>query len=149
MSRALDVLSSNQEVQGRLREEVTQAFAEGDLSHDEVIALPYLDAVVREVLRLYPPVHMFLRTARVDTTLPLQFPVVGTDGRPIHEIPIRKRQNIIMGLGGTNAEERIWGPDAKIFNPDRWLKPLPESVARARVPGVYANQCVDPRSVSR
>ncbi|EIN06781.1 cytochrome P450 [Punctularia strigosozonata HHB-11173 SS5] len=141
MARALSILADHQDVQQRLREEVIDAFTEyATLTHDELMALPYLDAVIKEVLRLHPPAYMFLRTAREDTTLPLAFPVVGTDGRTIHEVPIRKRQQIIMGLGGTNSDERIWGPDAKNFKPERWLKPLPGSVAQARVPGVWANQ---------
>lgn len=44
-------------MQSRLREEVTAARKEygGDLEYDELMSLPYLDAICRETLRMYPP----------------------------------------------------------------------------------------------
>lgn len=36
-------------------------------------------------------------------------------------------------------DKLIWGEDALGWKPDRWLKPLRESVSAARVPGIYAN----------
>lgn len=38
---------------------------------DDLNSLPYLDAVVREVLRLYPPVSSTLRVATKDDVVPL------------------------------------------------------------------------------
>jgi hypothetical protein len=45
----------------------------------------------------------------------------------------------MLGLLGCNKDKLIWGDDALEWKPDRWLKPLPESVIAARIPGVYAN----------
>ena len=56
LSRALHLLSMDQERQTRLREEVTAAREErGDLDYDSLMSLPLLDAVCRETLRLFPP----------------------------------------------------------------------------------------------
>lgn len=64
LSRILHVLAENPDAQTRLREEVTEAriLAKGDVAYDELHALPFLDAVVRETLRLFPPVYMIHRT---------------------------------------------------------------------------------------
>jgi cytochrome P450 len=62
LSRILWLLASQPEAQARLRKEVSEARAEagGDLGYDELMELPYLDAVVRESLRLcvrYSSIH--------------------------------------------------------------------------------------------
>lgn len=63
LCRILHLLAQHQDVQDKLRREVTEAYAErGDLNHDELVALPYLDAVCKETLRLYPPVSFLFRT---------------------------------------------------------------------------------------
>lgn len=48
---------------------------------DELNNLHYLDHVVREVLRLYPPVTLTLREAAEDDVIPLDTPVVDTYGK--------------------------------------------------------------------
>jgi len=63
LSRTLHLLAQHQEVQEKLRREVTEARAKtGDLTYDGLVSLPYLDAVCRESLRLYPPVSYLSRT---------------------------------------------------------------------------------------
>jgi len=54
---------------------------------DELNSLPYLDAVVREVLRLHAPVGSTIRMANKDDVLPLSTPVKGKDGRLLEGIP--------------------------------------------------------------
>ena len=52
LSRVLQLLTENPAVQDKLRAELTEATANGDLNYDNLNALPYLEAVVRETLRL-------------------------------------------------------------------------------------------------
>lgn len=54
LSRLLHLLATNPTVQDKLRQEVVEARERlrGGLSYDELVALPYLDAVCRETLRL-------------------------------------------------------------------------------------------------
>ena len=54
MSRLLWALSTHQEAQDRLRDEIRQAKENygSRLNYDEIMGLPYLDAVVRETLRM-------------------------------------------------------------------------------------------------
>ena len=53
LSRSLHLLAQHPEIQENLRREITEARTEkGDLPYDELISLPYLEAIVRETLRL-------------------------------------------------------------------------------------------------
>lgn len=66
-SRVLYILSRDQEAQSRLREEVTAARKEHrDLDYDALMALPFLDAVCRETMRVYPPATHINRMYVVD-----------------------------------------------------------------------------------
>lgn len=47
------VLADHPDVQKQLRAEVVAVHAQGDLSYAELMALPLLDAVCRETLRMY------------------------------------------------------------------------------------------------
>lgn len=54
LSIIIHLLAQNQEVQDKLRKEVTAAsvtHAAGDIPYDELVDLPYLDAICRETLR--------------------------------------------------------------------------------------------------
>ena len=54
---------------------------------DQLNALPYLEGVVREALRLYAPVSAVQRIAMEDTVIPLQKPF--KDSRGIMQSSIR------------------------------------------------------------
>ncbi|EIN08093.1 cytochrome P450 [Punctularia strigosozonata HHB-11173 SS5] len=140
LARSFEMLALHQDVQQCLRDQLIATFPEDSpIDYDALSSLPYLDAVVKEVLRLHPPIHMWHRNAREDAILPLHFPAVGTDGKEIDEVPVRKGQSVLLGIAGCNRDERIWGPDAGEFNPARWMEGLPEGVSKAQVPGIYAN----------
>jgi hypothetical protein len=76
-----------------------------------------------------------------DTVVPLMFPVRGTDGAEIREVPIRENQNVIMGMGASNRNKALWGPDADEWRPERWLSSLPDALCEAKIPGVYSHLC--------
>ncbi len=54
LSIIIHLLVQHQDVQNKLREEVRAASAacSGDIPYDELVELPYLDAICRETLRL-------------------------------------------------------------------------------------------------
>ncbi|KAF9565205.1 cytochrome P450 [Agrocybe pediades] len=139
LSRVLQLLSQHKDIQEKLRREITEATEEGDLSHDQLVSLPYLDAVCRETLRLYPPVSVLVRTSRRDAVIPLSKPIKGLDGQMIHEIPVPNNTNIIVGIMAANRNPELWGEDADEWKPERWLSPLPEALSEAHLPGVYSN----------
>ncbi|KAG2040943.1 cytochrome P450 [Suillus americanus] len=120
MTWALIELSRHPDVQTRLREELL-AFG-ADPTYDQLKAnLPYLDAVVHEILRLHPAVPLFTRRAREDDVIPLSEPVCTRSGKMTDSISIAKGSSIVISIGAINRSLAIWGPDAKEFKPDRWL----------------------------
>ncbi|CAA7266959.1 unnamed protein product [Cyclocybe aegerita] len=139
LCRTIHLLSIHKDVQKRLREEIRSArdSAGGeDLSYDTFMSLPYLDAICKETLRLYPPIATFMRNARQDAILPLSAPIKGIDGTDFHEIHVPKGTDVFVSVISSNRNPQVWGPDAYEWNPERWLQPLPESVLNARIPGV-------------
>ncbi|KAG2151003.1 cytochrome P450 [Suillus bovinus] len=140
LCRTLLTLAQHQDAQYRLCEEIQQAMTElGELDYDALVNLPYLDAVCRETLRLYPPVTTATRTASDDIVLPFSHPVKGNDGTYMHEILVPKSTNVVVSILNSNRDPEIWGDDALQWKPERWLSPLPQSVIDAEIPGVYSH----------
>jgi len=139
LSHTLLALAQFPDVQVKLRKEVTAARREHeDMGYDDLMALPYLDAVVRESLRLYAPLNFLLRITQQDTVLPLGTPVKSRDGKKdIHEVALKRNTTILMNLAAVNRDPEIWGEDAELWRPERWLGRKPEDVSKVRIPGVY------------
>ncbi len=76
---ALFALAQRADVQEKLRVELLSAPTDNP-TMDELNALPYLDKVVREVMRLYSPVPLTARVATADDMVPLEIPVKDEEG---------------------------------------------------------------------
>ncbi|KAH9852154.1 cytochrome P450 [Lenzites betulinus] len=140
MARILHLLAEHPEVQETLREEVLAAKRVNDqFDYDQLHALPYLDAVCRETLRLYSPLVQTFRGATKDAVLPLSQPIRATDGTLLTTLPVPRGTNILIGILASNCNEALWGADAYEWKPERWLAPLPTAVEAAGIPGVYSN----------
>jgi len=140
LSRILHVLSLHPETQEKLRLELMDARVERrDISYDDLMKLPYLDAVCKETLRLYAPVTQLHRVPRKNSVIPLSRPVLGKDGQMIDRIHIQAGTMVVVGAAAVNRDPAIWGPDADQWIPERWLHPLPETVIDAYLPGVYSH----------
>ncbi|KIK57095.1 hypothetical protein GYMLUDRAFT_247353 [Collybiopsis luxurians FD-317 M1] len=133
----------NPEAQDKLRNEIMEAKRLNggqDLSYDELVSLPYLDAVCRETLRLYAPVSTAIgRTACQDVIIPLSKPLIGLNGMVMNEITVPKGTNVTVSILNSNRNPDLWGKDADEWKPERWLSPLPATVIDARIPGVYSH----------
>ncbi|KAF8352245.1 cytochrome P450 [Amanita rubescens] len=132
---ALFALTKRPDVQERLRVELLNVSTENP-TMDQLNALPYLDAVVRETMRLHPPVPSTLRVANQDDVIPLEKPVTDEKGN-IHEyIRVKKGQTIFIPILTVHRAVNIWGEDAAEFKPERW-----ESIPQAAhsIPGVWGN----------
>jgi cytochrome P450 len=129
---ALWLLAKNPEVQDRLREELStvhcsESFA--DLSIDEIDSLygniselPYLDKVLKETLRLVPPIHSSLRVAVQDDMIPTSQPYkIQKPGGPItvtSPITVTKGTIVHVPIEAFNLDKSVWGPDAWEFKYD-------------------------------
>ncbi|ROT36942.1 cytochrome P450 [Sodiomyces alkalinus F11] len=117
MTWAVYMLCLHPDVQSRLRAEIRAHLPSPDhhpgsdsatvTAIDIDRRLPYLSAVCSEVLRYFAPVPMTLREAAVDTSLNGQ------------KIP--KGTRIMLCPWAVNKDVSLWGDDAGVFNPDRWL----------------------------
>ncbi|OSX63042.1 hypothetical protein POSPLADRAFT_1046379 [Postia placenta MAD-698-R-SB12] len=140
LAHTLQLLAECPDVQNKLRAEILEAQGgEQEIPYDTLVDLPYLDAVCRETLRLHAPVTIVNRKTREDVVMPLSQPIRGTDGTYMSEIPVPKGTEVVVGILASNRNPALWGPDAGVWKPERWLAPLPETVNAARVPGVYSH----------
>jgi cytochrome P450 len=79
MAWALYSLTQNKDAQTKLREEALNLPTDNP-SMDDLNGLPYLDAVVRETLRLHPPVSDVQREVMKDDCIPLGKPFTDRKG---------------------------------------------------------------------
>ncbi|KAJ7268576.1 cytochrome P450 [Mycena rebaudengoi] len=133
---ALHALSQNQEVQGQLRDELLSISTDNP-TMDELNALPYLESVVRETMRVYCPVTIAARKAMADDVLPLSKPYIDRKGTAHDSLPIAKGQIIHIPILAVNTDKELWGDDATEFIPARW-EHLPDAVNS--IPGIWAHQ---------
>ncbi|KAF8824009.1 hypothetical protein HHX47_DHR9000115 [Lentinula edodes] len=142
MSRILHLLALHPKVQDKIREEIIAARKDREgsrLSYDELVGLPYLDAVCRETLRLYAPVSSVLRKSTEDTIVPLSRPVRGVDGNEVTDIFLPRATTVIISILNANRDPELWGPDVLEWKPERWLSPLPDAIMNSKMPGVYSH----------
>ncbi|KAG6332881.1 hypothetical protein ID866_6206 [Astraeus odoratus] len=122
MSWALFELARNPTIQAKLREELL-AFG-GEPTYDQLNKdLPYLDAVVHEILRLYPAGPQLIRRVEDDDVIPLSRPLRTRSGETVDNISVIRGMEVVIPLASINRSEAVWGPDAKVFRPERWLEP--------------------------
>ncbi|OJT08558.1 Docosahexaenoic acid omega-hydroxylase CYP4F3 [Trametes pubescens] len=138
LSRILHLLAEKPGVQERLRAEIVEARGGTDIAYDDLVKLPYLEAVCRETMRLYPPVQFVIRAAAKDMSLPLFKPIQALNSSLMSEVAVPKDTMIVLHSWGCNTNKAVWGDDAYEWKPERWLGSLPK-VLEARIPGVYSN----------
>ncbi|KAI6040758.1 cytochrome P450 [Pisolithus marmoratus] len=121
MTWALLELARHPDIQTKLREELL-SFG-GEPSYDQLVTgFPYLDAIVQETLRIHPAAPDLIRQADEDDVIPLSEPVQTKSGEVVDSIAVERGTVIGISISCINCSEAIWGPDAKIFRPERWLE---------------------------
>ncbi|KAL1851995.1 hypothetical protein Daus18300_012350 [Diaporthe australafricana] len=105
-------LGRHPELQSRLRQEIRSHLphAASDLhgiNASDIESLPLLQAVCSETLRFYPALPYTTRTAVRDTI------ILGT------KVP--KGTTVAWCAYAVNRDKAYWGPDADVWNPERWL----------------------------
>ncbi|CAK5283309.1 unnamed protein product [Mycena citricolor] len=125
-------LARNPALQDQLRTEI-QAHAPGQ-SYNQ---LPLLNAVIKEVLWMFPTEPVTDRLAYEGDIIPLSEPVLDRQGQKIECIPVRKGQVVTMAIASYQRMISQWGSDVMEFNPMRWLDG--GSVQTSNIIGPYAN----------
>ncbi len=110
------LLMRNPKVVDRLRQELLSSSTStaDEISNLESsslrpAALPYTMAVFYETLRLYPPVPVELKQCEQASTLP--------DGTFLPKSAI-----VVWCIWAMNRSKLIWGEDADLFVPERWIE---------------------------
>lgn len=110
---AVWLLATNPGWQTQLRDEIREhlpSITSTELPSDaEIEAVPILNAVVNETLRLYPTVPLTIRQATRDTYIGSQ--------------PIAKGTRVLLVPWAINRSKHLWGEEAEKFLPGRWLQP--------------------------
>ncbi|GFQ68032.1 cytochrome P450 3A41, partial [Trichonephila clavata] len=96
------------EAQDKIRAEVQNLLdTEGELDYYSVNKLQYLDQVLHESLRMYPPVYLFIsRECGEDVDL--------------GKIKLKKGTAIQVPAYHIHRDPELWGPDADEFRPERF-----------------------------
>ncbi|XP_034824679.1 cytochrome P450 4c3-like [Maniola hyperantus] len=107
----LKLLGKYPKIQEKLYEEIREVFGDSDrpLVKEDLLRLKYLDRVVKESLRLFPPVPFIIRKVETEFTLP------GSG------LTVPSGSGIVVSIVGVHRDPKYWGPDAEHFDPDRFL----------------------------
>ncbi|KAF8189851.1 cytochrome P450 [Mycena galopus ATCC 62051] len=127
-------LAKNLDLQAKLRAELDEAGPDDSIDYDR---LPILNALIKEILRLYSTVPQTERVVAKDSVLPLSEPIRASSGKVITEIPVQKGQHLIIAISSYHRLTSVWGEDAEEFKPSRWLDGNIPSVGASL--GPYSN----------
>ncbi|XP_046629107.1 uncharacterized protein LOC124309484 [Neodiprion virginianus] len=110
VTHTLYELSVHPEIQDKVAKEINTVIEEfGEISYDSVKAMPYLDKVVAETLRKYPPVPMLNRECTKD----FEIPGVG--------LRVQKGVSIVIPTLGLHMDPEIY-PEPEKYDPERFTE---------------------------
>jgi cytochrome P450 len=99
-------LAHDQDSQARFRDEIKKMKAskaeKTPFSSADYDSMAFLNAIIKEGLRLHPIVPNLLRQASRDDIIPLSEPITTNDGHLIREIPVTKGQTLMCSLAVYN-----------------------------------------------
>jgi cytochrome P450 / NADPH-cytochrome P450 reductase len=113
------VLATHPEVEEKLIAEIdaiTGGDPDYDLQYEDLMKAPYMTQVIKETLRIYPPMPVTIRRSLRDGML----------GR----YRIRRGDIIFVGALAAQRDERYWGPEPDKFDPEHFT--MERIVARPR-----------------
>lgn len=107
---ALYMLSVNPDIQEKLYEEIISIFPDDrSLEYEELNGLPFMEMVINETMRLFPPIPFVGRLATNDfksNTLAMRVP---------------KGVHFVISLFHLHRNGKYWGEEPNKFDPDHFL----------------------------
>nr|AKH61554.1 CYP76AD4/P450 tyrosinase fusion protein [Expression vector pWCD2112] len=101
-------LIRNPEMMAKAQDEIEQVLGKDrQIQESDIIKLPYLQAIIKETLRLHPPT-VFLLPRKADTDVELYGYIVPKDAQ------------ILVNLWAIGRDSQAW-ENPKVFSPDRFL----------------------------
>uniref|UniRef100_A0A2A4JHV7 Cytochrome P450 n=1 Tax=Heliothis virescens TaxID=7102 RepID=A0A2A4JHV7_HELVI len=102
------------DVQDKVYQELQDVFGDSDrpVTPEDLPRLKYLETVIKETLRMYPPVPFIVRNVEKDVTLPSGITLVEGCG-------------LLISIWSIHRNPRYWGADAEQFRPERFLDAPP------------------------
>ncbi|XP_034939877.1 cytochrome P450 9e2-like [Chelonus insularis] len=112
---AVHEIASSSEIQKRLQEEIDDVYqrCDGEPTYEAINSMKYLDAIIDEVLRLYPISVMTDRMCTKEYELPPALP----GSKPF---VLRKGDSIMIPIWGLHKDPNYF-PEPDKFSPDRFL----------------------------
>ncbi|KAF8579966.1 cytochrome P450 [Ramaria rubella] len=120
-------LSRHPKFQDQIREEIKQTRiqaaqrGDGELTVADLDSMKYLLAFMKETLRFHPIITLLIREAARDDVIPLSAPQKTRNGGTVSSIPVSKRQRILISIAAYNRLKSVWGDDADVYKPERFL----------------------------
>ncbi|CAI4214184.1 unnamed protein product [Parascedosporium putredinis] len=108
LSFAFYQLLRHPDAYAKAQQEVGSVVGTGPIHVDHLSRLPFLNAVLRETLRVNAPIPMFAVEAKEDTLL-------------LGKYPVKKGEPIVNLLARAHVDPAVFGEDADEFKPERML----------------------------
>ena len=124
LSNVFFMLARHPAVWTKLQKEIALT-GDSELTSSDLQNLTYLQAVLKETLRLNPSLGLLERVALRDTTIPS-----GEDGSESTPYMIKKGATVIISIYDLQRRKDLWGNDANDFRPDRFTEANPVPWAR-------------------
>ncbi|KAG1839922.1 cytochrome P450 [Suillus subalutaceus] len=133
------LLAGHETTSNTIWETEAAVHARGDVNFTiaDFDAMPYTTAVMKEVLRFCPVISCNTDAPAKMTSFRChsQSP---RSGHVIRELPVPKGTRIVASIAAYNRNKELWGEDAHVFNPDRWLNGTAKEKKVTSI-GVYSN----------
>lgn len=101
------------------------------LTYETLSSLPVLQSVIKEILRVHPPLHSLMRKVISDCPVPATLaspasvPLLSAKEQKAMEgltYIVPKGHFVLAAPGVSQVDELIWGKNAGEFEPSRWLE---------------------------
>lgn len=88
------------------------------LDYESLKRLPLLDAVIRETLRMHPPIHSIIRKVKADIVVPPTLSAPSQDSTYV----VPKGHFVLSSPAISQVDPRVWR-DPQTWDPSRWADP--------------------------